>query len=322
MIEEVHHQHPFYPVKPPLAMGYLQVSPLHSIYYATYGNPAGIPVVAVHGGPGAGCHESLVRMFHPEKYHVVLFDQRGAIRSTPIGCTEENTPRHLIEDMEVLRQHLKLDKWLLFGGSWGSTLSLLYGQAHPDRCLGFILRGIFLGRKQDAQHLFQGMKKVFPESFEECTRCIPEEEKADLLGSFYRRVFHPDPLISKPAAEAFIKFDLICGSHHPDPDKVNQFLQNEAFVLSVSRLFLHYAVHDFFLEENQVLANMEKLQHLPALIVHGRWDAVCLPEMAYLLHKHLKNSRLWFVTHGGHSSNDPAIAASLATATDQFKEIL
>jgi len=317
-ISEGSYTHPLFPPTPPYLAGYLKVSELHSLYYAAYGNPQGVPVVILHGGPGVGSNDGMTRFFDLKLWHVIMFDQRGAMRSEPFTCMEENTPHHSVSDMEALREHLGIPQWLVFGGSWGSALALLYGQAHPDRCLGFILRGIFLARKHDVGHAIAAMGKVFPEAYEPFIEYLPEAERGDLISAYYRRIMHPDPNIHLPAAKVCMRFDTICSTHLPNPDMVEKFIQNEKLVLSVMRAFLHYAVHDFFLQPNQILANMDKIARLPALIIHGRWDAIDLPEMAYLLFKKWSNSDLWIVTQGGHTSNDPAIATALAAATEIF----
>jgi proline iminopeptidase len=321
-VEEVNHQHSLYSITSPNEEGYLQVSEIHRLFYATYGNPNGIPVVVLHGGPGAGCEDSLTRFFDLDHWHVVMFDQRGAMRSQPFACMEDNSPQHSISDIEKLRKHLGIEQWVIFGGSWGSTLAVLYGQEHPESCLGFILRGVFLARQQDYLHLFYGMGKVFPETYAELIHFLPEEERHDVLTAYYRRIMDPNPEVHLPAARAFMKFDTICGSHLPNPKGVNELLQDDQLVLSISRAFVYYSFNGFFLEPNQILSRMDRVSHLPAIIVHGRWDAICLPEMAYLLHQKWENSLLWFATQGGHFSHDPAIAASLATATDAFVQIL
>ena len=318
--EEVSFDHPLYSVVRPREEGFLRVSERHALFYAVYGNPNGIPVVVLHGGPGAGCSDHLARFFDLERWNVVMFDQRGAMRSEPFCCMEENSSQHSIQDLETLRKHLGIEKWVVFGGSWGSTLGLLYGQEHPDRCLGFILRGIFLGREQDYLHLFYGMGKMFPEAYEPFLKYIPEEERHDLFSAYYRRIFDPDPAIHLPAARVFMQFDMICSTHLPDRTAVEKVVQNDRLILSMTRAFFHFAKHDFFIEPNQVLANMHRISHLPAIIIHGRWDAVDLPEMAYLLYQNWECSQLWMVSQGGHSANDPAIAAALATATDAFAE--
>ena len=315
-ILEVDHQHPLYPMPPKLEEGFLKVSDLHELYYATYGNPKGIPVVVLHGGPGGGFQESSVKVFNPEKYYIIGFDQRGALRSKPFASLEENTSQHLRDDIEKLRKHLQIEKWLVFGGSWGSALALLYGQTYPEKCLGFILRGVIMLRKDDIHHLLYGMGKIFPEAYAPVLDLIPPEERSDLFAAYYHRVMSPDPAIALEAARTFARYDFICSTHLPDHNKVEQLLQNEKFVVGIAKFFMHYSINNFFLPENHILAHMDSISHLPCTIVHGRWDAICLPGLAYELYKAWPGSTLWIVTQGGHTGNDPAIARSLATATD------
>lgn len=298
--------------------GLLKVSDLHSIFYKAYGNPDGIPVVILHGGPGAGCNDAMAKSFDLTKWNVVMFDQRGAMRSEPFGCMEENTPQHSISDIEALRKYLRIEKWIVFGGSWGSSLALLYGQKHSNCCIGFILRGVWLVRESDWLHLLYGMGKTFPEANQSMIDYIPEEERNDLLSAYHRRVFDSDPEVQLSAARAFMKFDAICATHLPNPKLVEAMLQNEKLILGAVKTFCHYAKNNFFLEKNQILSNMEKIAHLPAIIVHGRYDAICQPEMAYSLHQNWSNSMLWMIPDGGHSSSDPSIAKALVAATDLF----
>lgn len=318
--EEVCFNHPLYPVSQPREEGFLKVSETHTLLYAVYGNPKGIPIVVLHGGPGAGCNDTLSRFFDLNRWNVVMFDQRGAMRSQPFCCMEENTPQYSIDDIEALRSHLGIEQWIIFGGSWGSTLALLYGQEHPERCLGFILRGIFLAREQDYLHVLYGIGKIFPEAYEPFFNFIPEEERHDLLSAYHRRIFAPNPSVHLPAARTFMRFITICSTHLPNPMGVEKVVQNDRLILSMTRAFLHYSKHRFFLEPNQILSRMEKIAHLPAIIIHGRWDAIDLPEMAYALYQHWRHSQLWIVTEGGHSANDPPISAALATATDLFMQ--
>jgi proline iminopeptidase len=318
--QEANIEHPLYPVTLPAQEGYLQVSSLHSLYYATYGNPSGIPVIVLHGGPGAGCSDAMTKYFDLSRWQVVMFDQRGAPRSKPFGCLEENSPQHSIEDIEALREHLGIEKWMVFGGSWGATLAVLYGQEHPDRCLGFVVRGICLAREQDWHHLFYGMGKIFPEAYDAFVKFIPEEERSDLPTAYLKRVMDPDPSIHMPAARAFAKFPTVAGNHSPDPTALEKLMTNDKIVLSMSKAFLFYCSKQFFLEPDQILSNMDKISHLPAIIIHGRWDAVCLPEMSFLLHQKWQNSSLWMIPSGGHSAHEEAIEKALAKATDAFAE--
>lgn len=313
---------PLYPVVKPRLEGFLKVSDVHQIFYAVYGNPDGIPAVVLHGGPGAGCGDGMTQFFDLNRWQVIMFDQRGAMRSEPFGCMEENTPQHSIQDMEKLREHLGIEKWLVFGGSWGSSLALLYGQSHQERCLGFILRGVWLVREQDISHLFYGMGKVFPEAYEKALNVIPKEERGDLISAYCRRMSDPDPDVQLSAAKAFMEFDLISSFHLPNRKVVDAMIANDKLIVGVMKTYCHYAMNQFFLEPDQILSQMPKIANLPAIIVHGRWDAICLPEMAYLLHHKWPNSHLWMVSDGGHSTAEPSIASALAEATDAFLEEL
>lgn len=316
--EEVSFDRPLYPIAQAREKGFLKVSEIHTLFYALYGNPNGIPVVVLHGGPGAGCSDTLSQFFDLNEWNVIMFDQRGAMRSLPFCCMEENSSQHSINDIEALRDHLGIEKWIIFGGSWGSALALLYGQEHPEHCMGFILRGIFLGREQDWLHVLYGMGKIFPEAYEPFFHYIPEEERNDLLSAYYSRIFDPNPDVHMPAARTFIRFNMTGSTHLPNSTAVEQIVQNDKLILSMTRAFLYYAKHRFFIEPNQILSRMQSIAHLPAIIIHGRWDAIDLPEMAYSLYKNWNNSRLWIIPQGGHSANNPAIAAALATATDTF----
>ncbi|HRN78269.1 MAG TPA: prolyl aminopeptidase [Candidatus Dependentiae bacterium] len=296
---------------------YLQVSPYHRIFYAEYGNPNGIPVVVVHGGPGYGCIDSCSKFFDPSYFHIIMFDQRGALKSIPCADMYDNTPQASVHDMELLREHLNIDKWILFGGSYGSLLSILYGETHPDRVLYFVLRGIFLGRKQDYEHLFYGMNKFFPESYQSMLNLLSAEEQSDLITSLHKRIMNSDSSISQPIADAFMYYDGLCSVLNPDfDDKGDQIVD-----LSVARAFIHYAAHHFFLEENQLLNNIEKIKHLPAIIVHGRYDLICPPQNAYDLYNVWPNTELWFIENAGHSSEEKILASALTTAMNTLKGI-
>ena len=320
--EERFIEHASYPVMCPRAEGFLEVSDIHKLYYAVYGNPDGVPVILLHGGPGIGCSDKMTQFFDLSRWNVIMFDQRGAMRSEPFGCLQDNTPQHSIQDIETLRNHLKIEKWVVFGGSWGSTLALLYGQQHNDRCLGFILRGIFLAREIDHLHLFDGMGKIFPDAYEAVVNFIPEAERDNLFGAYCDKIFDPDPQLQLAAARIFMKFDLICSYHTPAPEIVDEIVKSDRTVISVMRLFCHYGMNAFFIENNQILSHMHKIKHLPAIIVQGRYDAICLPDMAYILHKAWNKSSLWIIPNGGHSPNERPMAAALASVSDLFVEQL
>jgi len=232
MLEEI-----LFPAIKPYDEDYLDVSGLHRLWYAQFGNPHGIPVVVVHGGPGFGCSPRDMRFFDPKFYRIILFDQRGALRSQPFGEMQENTTQDLIADMEKLRQHLAVDKWLLFGGSWGSALSVLYGEAHPDRCLGFILRGVFLATHAQTQQVWYGMRDHYPEVWEEFVSFLPENERDDLLVAFRRRINDPDPEVHLPAARAFMKYDLSCA--FALQARPLEMLKDEKIIVGTTRTFIH-----------------------------------------------------------------------------------
>ncbi len=311
---------PLYPVTTPYHEDYLSVGDGHQLYYAEFGNPEGQPILVVHGGPGFGCAASLSAFFDPNHYRVIMFDQRGANRSTPLGEMFANTPQKHIEDIELLRTTLNVDQWTLFGGSRGSTLSLLYGEAHPERVSAFILRGIFLGREQDYKHLFFGMRSHYPEAWDEMIESMGITNPDQLMETTYVQLMDEDPAVNLRAAHAFMKFDTICGSILPNNKALDAIGKDNAQALSVARAFTHYAINGFFLEKDQILKNIDKIANIPAVIVHGRHDHICQPIQAHLLHKAWPNSKLWMIPDAGHFSNEPSLAAALKTATDLFRE--
>lgn len=307
-----------WPAITPFDEGYLAVSDLHSLWYAQYGNPHGQPVVVLHGGPGGGCSPRDMRYFDPEFYRVILFDQRGAGRSKPVAETKENTTQHLIEDIEVLRTHVNVTRWLIFGGSWGSALALAYGQAYPSRCLGFILRGIFLGTKDEYLRLWNSMGDIYPEEFAEYVEFLPANERHDLLESYYRRLMDKDPQIHQPAARAFYKYDQTCATL-VDKSRLAGNLTNDESVLALSRLFAHYSKHEFYLKPDQLINNLSTIEHLPMMIVHGRYDVICRAQSGYRLYRAHKNASLTIVPDAGHATFEPGITKVLIDAGNQFK---
>lgn len=296
---------------PAIVASFLQVSDIHQIYYEEHGNKNGIPVVVLHGGPGWGCPPEFATFFDPEVYRIIMFDQRGARRSTPFGEMRENTTQDLIEDIEKLKNHLEIDRWVVFGGSWGSMLGLLYGEAYPESLLGFVLRGIFLG---DPSQLLYGAKKFYPESWYECMQCIPEEEWDDLVSAGYTRMMDPDPKVHMPVASAFMKYDTIIATLLPNPELVEKTLRDEKFAFSVSRAFFHYAHHNFFIKQDQILNEIHRIAHLPCIIVHGRYDAITPVEEAWKVHTAWPGSKLWVIADAGHSSSEPSIKEALKQA--------
>jgi proline iminopeptidase len=306
-----------YPTPQPNASGQLAVDSLHSIYWETSGNEAGIPVVFVHGGPGSGTSPRQRCFFDPAQYRIVLFDQRGAGRSTPHGELRDNTTPHLIADMEALREKLGIEKWLVFGGSWGSTLALAYAIAHPERCLGLVLRGIFLCRQSEIDWFLYGIRALFPEAQRRLAEFIPASERGDLLTAYHRRLIDPDPAIHQPAAFEWATFEGACSTLLPNPDLVAAYGTDKA-ALSLSRIEAHYFVNDIFLPENHLLGKVARLRHLPAIIVQGRYDAVCPIVSADELARAWPGVVYKVIPDAGHSAFEPGICRELVGACDRF----
>lgn len=307
-----------YPEAEYYQQGYLQVSKLHSLWYAQYGNPEGVPVITIHGGPGFGCAQEM-RFFDLKFYRVILLDQRGAKRSKPFGELTENTTQDLIADLEKLREHLKIDKWLIFGGSWGTTLSIAYGEAHPAKCLGFILRAVFLARKSDFEHIWYGMKDHFPETWNEFVNFLPLDEQNDLVVAYDKRLNDSDLNMQLAAARSFMKYDLTCAFAFQNKS-FEKILQDDDMVLNVSKIFVHYCKNNFYLELNQLLENCHQIKHLPSIIINGRFDVITRPFNAFELHQNWPGSKLVIVQDAGHSSLEPGIANALVEATEQMKK--
>lgn len=308
----------FPPIKP-FEESRLAVSPPHSLWYAQYGNEKGLPVVVLHGGPGAGCGDKDMRYFDPERYRIILFDQRGAKRSRPVAELKDNTPQHLVDDMEALRTHLKIDKWLIWGGSWGTALGILYGETYPDRCLGFVLRGVFTAQEEEIRQVWN-MQDLFPEKWEKCHQFIPAAERDDLIEAYYKRLVDPDPAVHFPAAHAFLSYDLYCAFLFPQDELLRPFLEDKDVLLPVARIFAHYCRHRYFLEKNQIWADLHKIVHLPAFFINGRYDSICRPKTAYQLHKNWPGSRLTIVSDAGHAPFEPGIAKVLVEIAEELKE--
>lgn len=308
--------------KKPFHEAYLRVCSLHHIWYAQYGNPNGVPVLILHGGPGAGCNDNDLNFFDFSFWRIILLDQRGSKRSKPFGEMKENTTQNLISDLERVRNELKIDKWLLFGGSWGSTLALSYGESYPNHILGFILRGIFLARKSDNQHFWQGIQGIFPEAWQELNDFLPVEKRHELISSYYQLLMNPNLEIALPAAKALLKYDFICSFLNIQPEQLNSLLADNTLVLGVARTFVHYSINNFFLSENQLIKNIKTINHLPLIIVHGRYDIISLAKNAYELHQLWPNSKLFMVDAAGHSASESAIAEALTQATELMKQNL
>ena len=310
--------HPLYPEIEPHQEGRLALDALHTMYWEVSGNPRGVPVVFLHGGPGAGSSAKHRRFFDPSFYRIVVFDQRGAGRSEPLGELRDNTTPHLIADIERLREHLGVERWLVFGGSWGSTLALAYGEAHPGRCLGFVLRGIFLCRPSEIDWFLYGLRTVFPEPWRAFSGFIPEAERGDLLDAYFRRLCDPEPELSLAAARAWSVYEGSCSTLLPDVATVNYFA-DERVALGLARIEAHYFRNGIFLPDNALLANVHRLAHLPAVIVQGRYDMVCPIVSADELARAWPRAEYQVIPDAGHSAFEPGIRSALVGATDAFR---
>jgi proline iminopeptidase len=308
-----------YPAIEPFDAGMLPLDDIHTMYWETSGNPHGVPVVFLHGGPGGGCSPEHRRFFDPDFFRIVLFDQRGAGNSTPLGEVTNNTTAHLVTDLEKLRDYLGIGKWLIFGGSWGSTLGLAYGEAHPSRCLGFVLRGIFLGRQSEIDWFLTSLRQIFPEPWRRFVEMLPREERDDVLRGYLKRLFDPDPRVHLPYARAWSEFEGSCSTLLPNPELVRHFADE---ALGLARLEAHYFAHQCFLAPNQLLANLYRVRHLPASIVQARYDMVCPIASADELARAWPNARYVIVPDAGHSVWEPPVRAAVMREVERFKQLL
>ena len=308
-----------YPPREAYKEGKLQVSNLHTVYFEESGNPQGKPIVVLHGGPGGGCPSYYRQYFNPEKWRLIMFDQRGCGKSTPHAELRENTTWDLVSDIEKIREHLGIDKWVVFGGSWGSTLSLAYSQTHPERCNGLILRGIFMLRQKELHWFYQeGASNIFPDAWEEYLKPIPLEEKDDLLNAYYKRLTSEDKRIRLEAARAWSIWEASTSKLFLDKFLMQTFGES-AFADAFARIECHYFVNKgFFEREDQLLLNVDKIRHIPAIIVQGRYDVVCPMVSAWELHKAWKEAEFIVVPDAGHSMTEPGIQTALIDATDRF----
>ena len=310
-----------FPPIEPYQSGLLSLDGLHTMYWEQSGNPAGLPAVFLHGGPGAGATPTHRRFFDPAVYRIVVFDQRGAGRSTPLGETQDNTLRHLIDDIERLRVHLGIERWVVFGGSWGSTLALAYAEAHPDRCSGLVLRGIFLCRQSEIDWFLYGMRTVFPEAWRNFSSFIPEGERTDLLAAYMRRLMDPTPSVHMPAARAWSTYEGVCSTLLPSPDTVAAFGEDR-MALGLARIEAHYFRHHVIKPANDLVAHVDRLRDVPAIIVQGRYDMVCPAISADELHRAWPGAQYVVVPDAGHSAMEPGIRAELVAATERMKRRL
>ncbi len=310
-----------FPEIEPYQHGMLPVDDIHTIYWEQSGNPKGIPVVFLHGGPGAGSLPTHRRFFNPASYRIIILDQRGAGRSKPLGELRNNTTPLLIDDLERLREYLNIDKWLVFGGSWGSTLALAYGEAHPERCFGFILRGIFLCRKQEIDWFLYGLQTFFPEAWHKFVAPLSFEERKDILAAYYQRLQNPDPGVHMLAARDWSIYEGSCSTLLPSPETVNYFA-GDTVALGLARMEAHYFSHNIFLPENALLDNVYKLHDIPATIVQGRYDAVCPIISADDLHHAWPQAEYIIIDDAGHSVWEHGILSAVIGAAEKFKVYL
>ncbi len=311
-----------YELAKPFQTGFLQVCDLHNIYYEVGGNPEGKPAIVLHGGPGGGIQQSYYGFFDPSVYKIVLMDQRGAGKSTPHACLEQNTTWDLIEDIEKLRKHLNIPKWhTVFGGSWGSTLSLAYAETHPEMTGHLVLRGIFLFRRAELQFFYQeGTSWIYNDYFEEFKNLLPEVERGDIISGYWRRLNGNDEEAKLRFAKAWTKWEMATSKLFVDEETISKG-EEDKFALAFARIETHYFVNGgFFKQEGQLLEDADRIKDIPTVIVQGRYDMVCPFKSANDLSKRLKNAELNIIPDAGHSSSEPGIIDALVRATDKFKE--
>lgn len=298
--------------------GMLALDDLHQMYYEQSGNPKGAPVVFLHGGPGAGANPTHRRFFDPSHYRIVIFDQRGSGRSKPLGEIRNNTTPHLVGDIERLRQHLGIDSWFVFGGSWGSTLAIAYAEHHPDRVRGLGLRGIFLCRKSEIDWFLYGLKEIAPEAWRAFSGFIPERERGDLLGAYHKRLMDPDPAVHMPAARAWSVYEGSCSTLLPSPETVKAF-GADVLALGLARMEAQYFLNNIFLPENFLLENVDRIRKIPAFIVQGRYDLVCPIRSADDLTRVWPEAKYQIIPDAGHSAMEPGTRAALVAGMDRFR---
>lgn len=308
-----------YPPIKPYARHNLPVSGGHKIYVDESGNPEGIPVIFLHGGPGVACDKHSRRFFDPQMYRIIIWDQRGCGRSTPHAGLSDNTTDDLISDMETIREELKIDRWIVFGGSWGSTLGLLYAARNTDKVLGLILRGVFLGRKADTRWFFDknGAGRIFPDYWQTFAAHFPESEHDDLLQACYKRLTGDDELARMGVAKAFCTWDAHCSTLRPSQEVLDSFTDPHK-ATALARICTHYLINDIFLKTDGVLPEIPAIEEIPGIIVHGRYDMICPLENALTLQAAWPNSELHIVRDAGHSAYESGIRDAMVRATDEM----
>lgn len=317
--------HTLFPEVIPYKTHHLEVDAIHQIYVEECGNPHGFPVVFLHGGPGSGCNPAQRRFFDPSFYRIILFDQRGCGRSLPLGEIKENHTQALIADIEAIRSHLKIDRWLVFGGSWGSTLAICYAQAHPQVIAGLILRGIFLSRSSELNWFLGEIDHFYPDAWGTLKEYLPSEERDDVLAAFSRRVFSEDASVNIPAAIAWNAYEtaimkLIPKENVAEPILTQAQLEEmHRHEVARARVQIHYIQHLCFINGAEVLNGCATLAHIPTTIVQGRYDMVCPPNTAWQLHQVMPHADFVMVPDAGHSAMEPGVIAALVGATEKFK---
>ena len=309
-----------FPPIEPYAAGTLAVDGRHTLYWEQSGNPQGVPVIFLHGGPGAGATPTHRRFFDPASYRIIIFDQRGAGRSLPLGEIVDNTTAHLVRDIEALRLYFGVERWVVFGGSWGSTLALSYAIAHPGRCRALILRGIFLCRRAEIDWFLAGIRHVFPEAWRSFVAPIPEAERGDLLAAYYRRLTDPDPAVHLPAARSWSVYEGACSTLLPSADTVTAFGEDR-MALGLARIEAHYFLHEIIAPERDLLHAIDRIRAIPATIVQGRYDMVCPIVTADELARAWPEAEYAVVPDAGHSAMEPGIRAQLVAATERAKRL-
>lgn len=297
----------------------LKVSETHTIYYEECGNPHGKPVVFLHGGPGSGCNPNQRRFFDPAHYHIILLDQRGCGRSLPLGETSKNTTDDLVSDIDKLRQHLNIDRWLVFGGSWGSTLALTYAIAHPSHITGLILRGIFLSRDSELDWFLGQSEQFFPEAWNNLLEFIQPNERNDVLEAYRKRIFADDIKISAPAAKRWNDYESSIMSLQPSTGSNNPV--SDEVQVARARVQIHYIYNGCFVSHRNLLNEAAGLSHIPTIIVQGRYDMVCPPVTAWHLKQAMPHAEFHMIADAGHSAMEPGTCSALVAATEQFKSL-
>ena len=307
-----------YPEIEPFQSGWLETTQLHHIYYEQCGNPCGQPVIFMHGGPGSGCNPMQRRFFDPAHYRIILFDQRGCGRSKPLGGLEGNSTDHLLEDIEALRTTLGIERWLVFGGSWGSTLALAYAIAYPSQIIGLILRGIFLSRIVELNWFLHDVNYFYPESFQELVNFLQPSERNNVLQAYAKRVFSDDPSINIAAAAQWNAYESSIMSLLPSSGNVVKPVANN-IQLARARVQIHYILHDCFVGQRDLLKEVRTLNHIPTIIIQGRYDMVCPPMTAWQLKQAMPHAELHMIADAGHSAMEAGTTSALLAATEQFK---